>query len=76
MNSHDAEGSVGERARLVEGDGFDLGKCFQIAGTLHQDAHAAGGPDAAEEGQRYADDERTGAADHEEHERGFDGLAD
>ena len=61
--------AMGQRARLVEHHGAHAGQHVHVVGTLHQDAAARGSADAGKERQRHADDQRTGTADHQEHQR-------
>ena len=69
MHGNDAERAAGERARLVESDGVDLGEGLEIRRPLHEDALATGSADATEERQRHADDQGARTTDHQEDER-------
>ena len=62
------ERAVGQRAGLVEYDGFGGAEGLQVVRPLHQNAEARGAADAAEERQRHGDDQRAGARHHEEGE--------
>ena len=68
MHGRDGEDAFGQRARLVEDDGPHAGEGVHIGGTLDEDALARSAADAAEEGERHADDQGTWTRDDEEHE--------
>ena len=68
MDGRDGKLSVGERARLVEDHGAELGEHIHVIGPLDEDALTRGSSDAAEEGERHADDEGARTTDHEEHQ--------
>ena len=68
----DLEVAPGQSARLVKHNGFDRGERVQEVRSLDQYASAGGQSDAAEVPQRDADHKRTGARDHQHHERAID----
>ena len=66
------EGAVGQGAGLVEHDGLGGAQGLQVVRPLHQNAEARCPADAAEERQRYGDDQCAGARHHEEGESAQD----
>ena len=60
------EDALGHGAGLVKGYNIRLGKGFQVAGTLDQNAGPAGSADTGEEGQRDGDHKGAGAGDDQE----------
>ena len=61
--------AAGKGAGFIKDDGFCFGEGFQKAGALDEDAAAGRPADAPEEGERYADHQRAGTGDHQEHQR-------
>ena len=62
----------GQGARFVKHNGLDRGERVQEVRSLDQYASAGGQSDAAEVPQRDADHKRTGARDHQHHQRAID----
>ena len=64
----DGKAALCQGAGLIEYDGFGLSQRFHIAGALYQDAAAGSPADTAEEGERYADNQRAGAGNDQEYQ--------
>ena len=72
LDLHNLKGAVGEGASLVKDNGVYLGQGLKVVRALDQYADFRGAADAAEEGERHADDQRAGAGDNEEGEAAQD----
>ena len=75
VDIHDVEDAHGQGAGFVKDDGAGLRQRFQVIGSLDQNAGLARTADACKEAERDADDQRAGAADHQEGEGPVDPFA-
>ena len=66
MHAGNVEHTLGQGAGLVEHHHLGFGQRFQIVGALDEHALVAGAAETGEEAQGNADDQGTGAADHQE----------
>ena len=66
VDAADLKDALGQGAGFIKDDNLGLRESLQIVGALDQHAGVARSADAGKEGERDADDQRTGAADDQE----------